>query len=244
MQARETRSLKRIFLEIAGISDHGLWSSLPLALRQRFGLDAQLSRYEGIHMLYLDTENIGAVHARLLADCLPTSEIGQMSRDVLTLDGEETLNAKFIHAPSVSISQHENPRVLFQPQYMNHRNRVKGLTECIMCTNDPSQLASTYSSYAGQPPQQQGQIYVVDLGLSSVIVVAPEHIGELIPDCIPPSLPFFAGFTVSTGSLDEVRALLTERNVSFQEHADRVIVRPQDACGSAVIFEKEGMTRL
>jgi catechol 2,3-dioxygenase-like lactoylglutathione lyase family enzyme len=232
------------FLEIAGITERDIWDKLTKAQRGYFDIDGALSRYQGLHILYFGTNNLEAVHKRLLAHGLPASEIGHLSRKVETPDGEQTLHAKMLHAPHVSIAQHENPEVLLQPRYRHHHNGATMLTECIVCTHDPAALAATYARYTVHTSQQRGHIHVVDLGFSRVVVVAPEDIDAVIPGCIPPSLPFLAGFTVATESLDQARSVLTKQGVPFQEYGGRLLIHPQDAYGSAVLFEQEGATRI
>jgi catechol 2,3-dioxygenase-like lactoylglutathione lyase family enzyme len=231
------------FLEIAGITERDIWDKLTKAQRGYFDIDGALSRYQGLHILYFGTDNLEAVHHRLMTQGLPTSEIGHLSRKVETPDGEQTLHAKMLHASHVSIAQHENPEVLLQPRYMHHRNGATMLTECIVCTHDPAELAATYARYTAHTSQQRGHLHVVDLGFSRVVVVAPENLSEVIPGCTPPSLPFLAGFTVATAELDAADSVLTESRVPFQKYGGRVIVHPEEAYGCAVLFEQEGATR-
>jgi hypothetical protein len=64
------------------------------------------------------------------------------------------------------------------------------LTECIVCTTDPSGYAAKDERYSGHESEQRGNLSIVDLGYSRVVVVAPEHLDEVVPSCVPPTLSF------------------------------------------------------
>jgi hypothetical protein len=148
-----------------------------------------------------------------------------------------------LHTPQISIAQHESPELLFQPRHQQHRNKATALTECIVCTDDPTERIALYERYTEHPGSQKGHFQILDLGNARVIVVAPEFLDEIIPGGVSYTPPFFAGFTVATTDLDAVRAVLAENTIPFHEHHGRLVVRPEDACGSAVLFEQEGTTR-
>lgn len=230
---------ERNFLEIAAISDRVAWKKLPDKLHQRFDLDGFLSRYQGIHMVYFGTNNLEKTYSRLSASNLRTSPIGSMNREVQTADGTQTLRAKFTHAASVSFAQFENPEALFHQANLAHPNGAKRLTGLIVCTEDPSDLASTYSRYTGQPVKTEGAVRLLELGHSSVTVVGAQDLEKVIPGCKAPCLPFYAGFTVATESLGRTRSFLQKSSVRFQEHDGRLVVHPDDASGSAILFEAE-----
>ncbi|QBD74670.1 VOC family protein [Ktedonosporobacter rubrisoli] len=232
------------FLEIAGVTEPEIWNKLNKAQRGYFDIDGALKRYQGLHILYFGTDNLEAVHKRLVTHGLSSSAIGHLNRKVETPVGEQILHAKMLHTGQVSIAQHENPEVLLQPRYMHHRNGAKLLTECIVCTPDPAELAATYARFTSHHSQQRDQLHIVDLGFSRVVVVAPDDLGKVIPGCTPPSLPFLAGFTVATENLAQTRTLLAGNTIPFQEHDGRLLIQPEHAYGCAVLFEQEGATRL
>ena len=71
---------------------------------------------------------------------------------------------------------------VLQPRYMHHPNRAKMLTECIVCTTDPSGYAAKDERYSGHESEQRGNLSIVDLGYSRVVVVAPEHLDPRCPE--------------------------------------------------------------
>jgi hypothetical protein len=160
------------------------------------------------------------------------------------------MRARALHFPPgadpealVQVAQHLTPELVLQPRFMDHPNGATAVTEAVVCTADPEALAAKYARYTGCPVRSCGPLRVVDLGHSRVVAVHPDHLGEVVPDCVPPVLPFLAGFTVSTANLDLARAALADGRVPARVHAGRLLVHPRDGCGSAVVFEPEGASR-
>lgn len=235
------------YLELLGVVDKNRWDKITKEQRGPYDIDVPLSRYEGLHVMHFGTNDIEAVRERLINQGTPCSQIAPFQRNVDTPDGERTMYAKSLHFPYgsnpealIQIAQHLTPELVLQPRYMNHPNGAKSVTEIIVCVEEPVKYVKKYEKYTGHGSKQLKNLYIIDLGHSRVIVTAPAFIGEIIPGCIPPTLPFLAGFTVTTSDLDLVRKLLIDTGVAYLEHEGRLIVLPAEACGSAVLFEKEG----
>jgi hypothetical protein len=238
------------YLEILGIFDRERWDSISVAQRGPYDLDRPLSRYEGLHVMHFGADDLEVVRARLARDGVPCSESRPFQRPVDTPDGPRTMRAKALHFPPganpealIQIAQHVTPELVLQPRFMRHANGATALTEIIVCAPDPAGLSATYARYTGHASAAAGNFQVLELGRSRVILVAPEHLGEVVPDCVPPTLPFLAGFTVTTADLGAARRWLIAADVPFREHAGRLAVPPDAGCGSAVLFEREGASR-
>jgi hypothetical protein len=241
---------RKNFLEIVGVIDPAQWDNLTKAQRGPYDIDAYISRYQGLHIMIFNADEIGVTRARFIKNGVPCSEISRIERNVDTPDGQRMMTAQTVHFPpgtnpegGIQIASHLTPELVLQPRYMDHANGATGLTECIVCDADPAPLAAKYERYTGHPAKRIGNLLVIDLGYARIVLVEPKHLGELIPGCVPPVLPFLAGFAVATTSLDAARGVLRKANIPFIEHGGRVIVRPEHAQGSAVIFEREGATR-
>jgi hypothetical protein len=58
-----------------------------------------------------------------------------------------------------------------------------------------------------------------------------------VPGAPPPTLPWFASFTVATDDGNAAAREIFERNrVSFNSIGERLILAPETACGTACIF--------
>jgi hypothetical protein len=239
------------YLELLGITDRDRWERVSKAQRGPYDLDAPLSRYEGLHVMHFASDDLEAFRERLLKQGTLCSEIGRFQRNVDTPDGERTMHARTLHFPQgsnpeglIQIAQHLTPELVLQPRYMQHPNGAQMITEVIVCVADPAEFATKYKRYSGRTGALKGNIHIVDLGHARITIVAPEHLDEIIPGCIPPTLPFLAGFTIATADLDVARQLWTQNHIPFQEYDGRLLVQAEDAGGSTVIFENAGKTRL
>ncbi len=239
------------YLELLGVVDQNRWSKTTKEQRGFYNIDEPLWRYEGLHVMHFGTNNIEATHARLINQGTPCSPIASFHQNVNSPDGkQQTMHAKNISFPQgsnpealIQIAQHLTPELALPPRYMKHRNGAQSITEIIVCAEEPIKYIEKYERYTGHTCIQNGNLAIINLGYSRVIVVAPAFIDEIIPGCIPPLLPFLAGFTVSTEDLDVVRELLNTKQVSYLEHEERIIIPMVEACGSTVIFENSQPTR-
>lgn len=245
-----TAIFKNNYLEVLAVVKRERWDSIPLEVRGPYDLDGPLSRYEGLHVMHFSTDDLDAVVARLDREGIPHSAPGRFQRLVETSEGPKMMRARTLHFPKgdtpealVQVAQHLTPELVLQPRLMQHPNGAQSITECIMCTTEPGEVAAKYGRYSGHTPRYNDGVYSLDLGYSRILVLAPEHLGEVVPGCVPPFLPSLIGFTVAVTSLDKARAVLQENGIPFQEAGSRLIVRPKDACGSAVLFEQEETSR-
>ncbi|HEY4087325.1 MAG TPA: VOC family protein [Bryobacteraceae bacterium] len=231
------------YLEILGVVDAGRWASITPEQRGPFDLDAPLERYEGLHVLHLGTEDLDAVRSRLLKHGLSPSDIRPFRRLVDTLDGPQMMRARTLSFPPGSnpealfqIAQHETPELVLQPHYMQHPNGATSITGVIVCVHDPDSVANRYGLYAGRNLQKRGDLRVIDLGPSRIIVVSPDHLQALLPGQTAPTVPFLAGFAVSS-NLDTTKQALNDRRIEFQIHGGRILVSARDGYGASVLFE-------
>lgn len=234
------------YLELLGIADAERWASVSKEKRGPYDLDAALDRYEGLHVMHFGTQHIGAVKERLDYQGVLCSDVKTFQRNVQTENGERMMKAKTISFPSnfnpeglLQIAQHDTPELVFQPQYMNHPNGAIALTEILIVTDTPAIYATKYELYTGHKGKEiANNHYVVDLGFSSIIIVDPERLDNIIPYYKIPVLPFMAAFTIMVASLRLLCEVLTENNVPFTKMAGDVIVYPEHAGGCAVVFEE------
>ncbi|HVU56453.1 MAG TPA: VOC family protein [Puia sp.] len=233
------------YLELLGVVDLTRWAEITREQRGPYDLDAPLSRYEGLHVMHFGTEHIEAVKERLDKLGVVCSPVKEFQRNVKTDTGERMMKARTIHFPPKSnpegllqIAQHDTPELVFQDRYMHHRNGAVALTEIMVVTETPDSYVVRYEQYTGHQGRRMAKgHFVVDLGLSRIIVVDPGGLEAIIPGCRIPVLPFMAAFTVEVVNLQLVCEVLTGNNVPFTNSGDTVLVYPENACGCAVIFK-------
>jgi hypothetical protein len=237
---------KNNYLEILGVVDPARWGSITLEQRGPFDLDEPLSRYEGLHVLHLGTDDLCQVRTRLQRDGLHPSEIRPFQRLVDTPDGPKMMRAKALHFPRgsnpealVQIAQHETAELALQPRYMQHPNGARSITEVIVCVEDPDGVARKYGNYTHQIVRSTGVSRVIEFGESRIVVISPDDLLSVLPGNAAPAVPLLAGFTVSS-DLEITRRLLEEREIDFHMHDGRVLVNAKDGCGTAILFENTG----
>ena len=235
---------KNNYLEVLGVIDEGRWSSITREQRGPFDLDEPLSRYEGLHVLHLGTDDLDQVRSRLEENGLHPSEIHPFQRLVDTPDGPQMMQARCLHFPRgsnpealVQVAQHKTPELVLQPRYMHHPNGARSISGVIVCVEDPESVARKYGRYTGQTVRTMGALQVIEFGRSRIIVISPDNLQMVLPGNTAPTLPFLAGFIVSS-DLEATMPLLKEREIDFLVHDGRVLVNAEHGCGAAVLFEE------
>ncbi len=241
---------ERNFLEIVGVIDPQRWSQITKAQRGPFDIDERLRLYQGLHIVHFGAEDIEVVRARFKRDGVESSDVAQVQRSVDTPEGEKIMHALAIHFPRganpealMQVAQHVTPELALQPRYMHHRNGAKALTEVIVFSAAPKDLATKYARYSGHAAEYRRGVHIVNLGYSRIVVVDADGLEAILPGCQPAVAPSLVGFTVATDDVARTNSVLKESNIGTTESDGRVIVAPKDACGSAVLFEPIGATR-
>jgi hypothetical protein len=226
-----------------GVVDAARWASITREQRGPFDLDEPLQRYEGLHVLHLGSDDLDSVYSRLQRKGLRPLEIRPFQRLVDSPAGPKMMRARTLSFPHGSnpeallqIAQHETPELVLQPRYMQHPNGAISITEVIVCVQDPESVAKRYGLYCDQPVHKRGDLHIVELELSRIVVLSPDHLQEALPGHAAPTVPFLAGFTVSA-DLNMTKRALEKREVDFQMHGHRVLVNSRDAYGAGVLFE-------
>jgi Glyoxalase-like domain len=233
------------YLEILGVVDAPRWASISTSQRGPFDIDRPLRRYEGLHVMHFGTEDVGQVRARLVAQDLEPSPIQSFQRTVEIPGGCAMMRARRLSFPPQAnpeslfqIVQHETPELILQSRYMAHPNGALAVSEAILCVEEAAEVSARYGRYAGHPVERRGDLYVIDLGEARLVVVDRRNLRAVLPGESVPTLPYLAGFTV-TANVDHVAEFLRRERIAFLEHGGRVIVSARDACGSAVVFERD-----
>jgi len=203
-----------------------------------------LKRYEGLHIICFNSEEMTGVDVRLREAGFTTTGVVALERDVDTPEGKRT--AKFervLFAESeepeelVQVAHHLTPKVVFQERYMTHPNKAIALSDVICCVSDPDEYESKYTRITGRPAVRRGVKRVISLPLSRVTIVSPGDLGQVIPGASAPSLPYIAGLGLVSEDLGAVDRLLSEREIPSDKIDGKIIVAASTACGAAVIFE-------
>jgi Glyoxalase-like domain len=234
------------YLEILAVTDAERWATISTEQRGSYDVSRPLARYEGFHVMHFGTDDLDAVHRRLMADGVACSDIHPFQRMVETTDGPQMMRARSIGFPSganpeglIQIAQHLTPELVLQPRYQHHPNGATRLTEITVCVEDPGEVADKYRRYTGHAVEKLANLYTVNLGRSRVRITSPDNLSDIVPGANPPSVPSLVGFTVSVADLQETKKLLISHHISFTEEGEMIHVEASNACGSTVAFEQD-----
>jgi catechol 2,3-dioxygenase-like lactoylglutathione lyase family enzyme len=240
-----TAIFERNYLEILAHTDLDLWHTTTPEQRGPYDLDRPLARYAGMHVMHFGTDDIAALHDRLVADGVRCTDIKAFERDVDTPGGQRTMRALTFAFPQgnpeglIQVAQHLTPELVLQPRFMRHPNGARLVTESIVCAADPDEYTRKYVRYSGGSSHRvDGHVEVDFGGESRIVVVTPDQVGDVVPGAVAPAVPSLVGFTVQVADPAAVVALLTANGVPFRTPDDRVVVAAEDAAGSVVVFRK------
>jgi catechol 2,3-dioxygenase-like lactoylglutathione lyase family enzyme len=233
--ANHCAMLERGYLELIGIVDPALYDNQ---------LGAFLARYHGIHILALGTADAEAQVERLRASGLIVSGVRPMQRPVATPAGMDEVRFKRVplaDAPEgrIQLIEHLTPDLMWQEHLLDHPNRVVALTETVLCVGNVAATAERFRHLAGIDPLRHGRARIFAFAAGRLVLCDPASLGDFMNDVTPPTLPWFAGFSVATDDGNEaVRQILLRNRIEFAEHGGSdLVVAAAAACGAACRFQ-------
>ena len=117
----------------------------------------------------------------------------------------------------------------------NHPNHADSLTGVIVCVGEPDKTKDRFGAYLGHETDSDG--LTTDRG--RVHIVGPEVAGDVLPDFLPPTLPYIAVVTVMTTDLDETRRVVQEDGVVPLAQRDGILwITPTDVLGCYLGFHE------
>lgn len=235
--------LKHGYVELLGVLDPGLFLN---------GLDGFLARYTGAHILALGMQDAAANLTRLRLAGLRIPGISWLERPV-EAGGDIARFARlpFPDAPEgrVQLVQHMTAGLVWDERWMGHTNGVEALESVILASAAPAESMARLARLAGVPaepdpaggfrlrlPGAAGAAGPFSPALETTIrVVSPDTLRHLLPDVVPPCLPFMAGMVLRTADGGRAaRDLLS--GLPAHDTALGLMVAPEAAGGIAVVF--------
>ena len=234
--------LRQGYLEIIGLTDESLFSSVK----------DMVALYEGAHIVAIGCrEDDELVYAEQSRKGLPVDPPRLLERDAaFGPHNETTRRARFRNAiiprdryPEARFQyiEHLTRDVLWQPHLLDHPNGAQALAQLWFASDDPSATAARLAPVFGSAPERGADDIRIPLTMGGAVVhvVARSRWNELLPDTQTPPLPAPVAIGFDVADMEACARLLDKAGV--QTHAltkDAIAVRPQDACGVAVIFSK------
>lgn len=239
--ANHCAMLRQGYLELIGIVDPALYDNQ---------LSRFLARYHGIHIMALGIADAEAAVERLRRSGLVVSGIRPMQRPVATPEGTSEVRFKRVplaDAPEgrIQLIEHLTPELMWQDHLLAHPNRAVALTETVLCVADIAETAERFTRLAGSAPLRHGRARIFVFAAGRLVLCDPASLGDFMTDLEPPTLPWFAGFSVATDDGNEaVRQILLRNRIEFAEHGGGDLVVPAaSACGAACRFQPHAPSR-
>lgn len=225
--------LREGYLEIIGIVDPALYDNQ---------LGQFLARYHGIHILALGVADADAEVTRLRTAGLAVAGVRPMQRPVATPTGESEVRFKRVplaDAPEgrIQLIEHLTPELMWQTHLLAHPNHAVALTETVLCVADVASAADRFQRLTGIAPLRHGAARIFAFAAGRLALCDPASLGDFMTDLTPPTLPWFAGFSVATDDGNaSVRQILRRNGIPHAEHGAVLVVSADFACGATCRF--------
>jgi catechol 2,3-dioxygenase-like lactoylglutathione lyase family enzyme len=233
--ANHCAMLEQGYLELIGVVDPALYGNQ---------LGRFLARYRGIHIMALGIADAEAAVERLRQAGLVVAGVRPMQRPVATPEGTSEVRFKRVplaDAPEgrIQLIEHLTPELMWQPHLLAHPNRVVALTETVLCVADIAETAERFRRLAGIAPLRHGKARIFAFAAGRLVLCDPASLGDIMTDVAPPTLPWFAGFSVATDDGNAaVRQILRRNRIEFAEHDGGDLVVPAaSSCGATCRFQ-------
>jgi len=231
--ANRCAMLEEGYLEIIGIVDPALCDNQ---------LGQFLARYHGIHIMALGVDDAEAQLTRLREAGLAAPGVRPMQRKVAIPTGEALVRFKRVplaDAPEgrIQLIEHLTPELMWQKHLLAHPNRAVALTETVLCVADIAVAEDRFRRLTGIVPLRHGAARIFAFASGRLVLCDPASLSDFMTELTPPTLPWFAGFSVATDDGNAaVRRILRGNAVPHDEHGAVVVVPAEAACGAACRF--------
>jgi hypothetical protein len=215
----------------------------PIAAQLR----TAIQRYTGVHLIAFGSSDAGADHARLEKNGFAPLPAVALQREIGTVDGSGTARFTVVRVPPgtmaegrIQYCQQHTPELLWQPRWTTHANHARGLVSVILCVEDPQEAAQRYARYTGLLAQVSGSQWRIDTQRGALLFVTPETLQRKL-GMTAPSLPWIAGYVLSSDDLAETRRHLEQARCSTRLlFGDRLLLEWPGALGGFVLFQAAG----
>jgi hypothetical protein len=202
-----------------------------------------LARYSGLHLIALSHDDIPAQRKRLTAAGFSMQDVVELKRRDRTLPGTPEVHFSVLRPqPGVMAEgrvqwvKPHTPDTVWRADTITTENGAEGLTDMLVCVEDPAAVAARYGRYVGRAPVLRGRMHVVPLERGGLVFADITQAAKILPDFRPPSLPFMAGQALRA-DLALTRAVLEKSGIKpvFQS-SDLICLGPKDALGGYMLF--------
>ena len=205
-------------------------------------ISASLARFEGLHILVLQTEDAQVSVQRFDQSGVGHSGVNRVQQPqqrvpmgIVEIDREDVPEGRLAvaEAPILDASQAQAVPI--------HPNGAGDLVESMLCVPDAETEAyvARYQRYLGRSARKDGATDVFDLSDSCVRLIPASRLEETLPGETAPALPAFVAYAVAVRDLDTTRRWLENNEFPVNtESGGGIFVPARAALGGAVIFRQ------
>lgn len=208
-------------------------------------LRGALDRHAGIHLIAFTCADTAVEAGRIAAAGFAALPAVDLRRPIQTDAGTiaEAAFSVIRLAPGtlpegrIQMLSQDTPDIVWQPSLIARDNAVAALSGIVICGDDPGDAAERFARFTGKP--DAGRSITLDRGRMDF--VDPAGLARILPEPLPPSLPFNAAVVLESADLAASRRYLAGRELAVAEIAEGVIgVAPEAALGSWIIIHAAG----
>jgi hypothetical protein len=208
----------------------------------------QIARYSGLHLIAFSAESIGRERARLVDAGFAMQEVVELKRRDRTLAGEPEVHFSVLRPQPGVIAEGRiqwvrpnTPEVVWCPETITTENGAEGLTDTLICVEDPGTVAVRYGRYVRRVPIVRGGMHVVPLERGGLVFAGAAQAAKLLPNFNALSLPFMVGQALRADPA-LTRAVLARNGIKPVAASDDLIcIGPADALGAYMLFHAPGV---
>ncbi|MGE0557259.1 MAG: VOC family protein [Burkholderiales bacterium] len=210
-------------------------------------LRTAIQRYTGVHLIALGTTAPDADHARLQKQGFAPLPAVALQREIGTNAGIETARFTVVRVPPgtmaegrIQYCQQHTPDLLWQPRWLEHANRARGLAAVILCVEDAQEAAQRYARYTGLLAQLTGNQWRIDTQRGALLFTTPDALQRTL-GVAAPALPWIAGYVLTSDHMSITHDALrpAEGEVRALE-SGRLLLQWPATVGGVIIFQKTG----
>jgi hypothetical protein len=217
----------------------------PLALQFK----QAIARYSGLHLIALSHDDIPAQRARLIEAGFAMQEVVELKRRDRTLPAAPEVHFSVLRPqPRVMAEgrvqwvRPHTPDTVWRPDTITTENGAEGLTDMLLCVDDPAAVAARYGRYVAREPTMRDGLQVFALDRGGLVFADAAQAANTLPDFRPPPLPFMAGQAIRA-DLSLTRAVLAKNGIKpVLASNDLICVGPSDALGGYLLFHSPSVT--
>src|SRR5205085_7837605 len=147
-----------------------------------------IARYSGLHLIALSAEDMRDERARLMDGGFPMHEVVELKRRDRTLPGEPEVHFSVLRPqPGVMAEgrvqwvRPHTPEIVWRSETITTENGAEGLTDMLICVDDPASVAAHYGRYVGRAPVMRGELHAIALDRGGLVFVDAAQAGKILP---------------------------------------------------------------